>query len=273
MRVAVAGGTGVVGAHTVRALARTGHEPVVLSRSLGVDVASGRGLDEALSGVEAVVDVTNVSAFTRRASVGFFTDGTRHLLDAGERAGVRHHVALSIVGVDRVDSGYYAGKRRQEELVRSGPLPWTLLRATQFHEFAGQLLSRVSGPLALVPRMRVQPVAAAEVGERLAGLATAPPAGLAPELAGPEVHELVDLARAVAARTGRRRWVVPVRVPGRAGRAMAAGALLPSGAGTRGGSGEGPPTSGPLTSGPLTSGPVMLGTVTFGEWLAAADLS
>jgi uncharacterized protein YbjT (DUF2867 family) len=261
MRVAVAGGTGVVGAHTVQALARNGHEPVVLSRSRGVDVTTGSGLDQALTGVGAVVDVTNVSAFTRRASVAFFDDGTRHLLDAGERAGVRHHVALSIVGVDRVDSGYYAGKRRQEELVRSGPLPWTVLRATQFHEFAGQLLARVRGPLGLVPRMRVQPVAAAEVGARLAALATAPPGGLAPELAGPEVHELVDLARRVAARTGRRRWVVAVRVPGSAGRAMAAGALLPTGAAV------------PDGEAPTTSGPVTLGTVTFDEWLAAADLS
>jgi uncharacterized protein YbjT (DUF2867 family) len=197
--------------------------------------------------------VTNVAALTRHASVAFFSRATGHLLDAAARAGVRHHVALSIVGVDRVDSGYYAGKGRQEELVQAGSVPWSVLRATQFHEFAHQVLSRSRGPVALVPRMRVQPVAAAEVGEHLAALATGAPAGFAGELAGPEVHELADLAREVAARTGRRRRLVAVRVPGAAGRALAAGALLPTGS--------------------TAQGPPMLGTVTFRTWLTTADLS
>ena len=234
MRVAVAGGTGLVGRHVVAALRGAGHDPVVLARSCGVDLTAGTGLNQALTGVDVVVDVSNVFTASRRASVAYFTASTQHLLDAGRRAGVGHHVALSIVGVDRVDAGYYAGKLAQEQLVLAGPLPATVLRATQFHEFAGQLLARSQGPLAAVPRMRVQPVAAREVGQALVGIVLTGPAGRAPDLAGPAEHELVDLARQVLRAHRSRRLVLPVRLPGRAGHAMASGALLPAGPGQRG---------------------------------------
>jgi uncharacterized protein YbjT (DUF2867 family) len=247
MRIAVAGGTGVAGSRTVQALSRAGHEPVVLSRSTGVDLTRGMGLEEALAGVEVVVDASNVVTLGRRRSSQFFTAVTRHLLDAGARAGVRHHVVLSIVGIDRVDSGYYEGKRRQEQLVRDAEVPSTILRATQFHEFADQLLARGRGPAAFLPRMRVQPVAAVDVGNRLAELAGGDPLGDAPELAGPEVLELVDMGRQVARRRGRPRWVLGIPVPGSVGRAMAGGALLPRGEAT-------------------------LAATTFAEWLAGADL-
>lgn len=234
MRVAVAGGTGLVGRHVVEALGGAGHDPVVLARSCGVDLTTGAGLDRALTGVDVVVDASNVITTSRRASMAFFSASTVHLLDAGRRAGVGHHVALSIVGVDRVAWGYYAGKLAQEELVLAGPLPATVLRATQFHEFVGQVLARSRGPWAVVPRMRVQPIAAREVGQALVGLVCSGPAGRAPDLAGPAEHELVDLARQVL-RAGRsRRRVLPVRLPGRAGRGMADGALLPAGPGQRG---------------------------------------
>jgi uncharacterized protein YbjT (DUF2867 family) len=234
MRIAVAGGTGVVGQHVVAAAAAAGHEPVVLARSRGVDVTTGRGLHAALAGAEALIDVSNVVTSSRRRSVAFFTAATEHLLAAGQEAGVQHYVALSIVGIDRVDFGYYEGKRVQEDLVLSGPLPASVLRATQFHEFAGQVLARVPGPVALVPRMRTQPVAAREVATALVALATSPAVGRAPELAGPDVHDLIDLARQVAKVSGQRRPVVPVRMPGATGRAMATGALLPTGPGPRG---------------------------------------
>lgn len=146
--------------------------------------------------------------------MAFFTAGTRHLLEAGQRAGVRHHVALSIVGVDRVDYGYYEGKRAQERLVLDGQVPGSVLRATQFHEFAGQILTRSRGPFALMPRVRTQPVAAREVAAALAELAAGSVAGLAPELACPEEHGLVDMARPLLRATGQRRRVVPVRLPG-----------------------------------------------------------
>jgi uncharacterized protein YbjT (DUF2867 family) len=234
MRIAVAGGTGLVGGMVVEALRAAEHEPVVLARSQGIDITTGVGLAEALVDVDALIDVSNTTATRRRASVAFFTAGTRALIAAGQRAGIRHHVALSIVGVDRVGLGYYEGKRRQEELVLSGRLPGSVLRATQFHEFAGQLLARSHGPLAVVPRMRIQPVAAQEVASALIVLAHGPAQGLAPELAGPQEHALADLARRVIHARGQHRLVMGIRVPGAAGRAMAGGGLLPAGHGPRG---------------------------------------
>lgn len=226
MRVAVAGGTGLIGQHVVTRVEQSGNEPVVLARSRGVDLSTGAGLDAALTGAEVVIDVSNVATLSKKRSVRFFTGGAERLIEAGARAGVKHHLALSIVGIDRVGFGYYAGKVSQEDAIRRGGLPWTVLRATQFHEFAEQLLARTPGPVALVPRMRVQPVAAQEVARRLVELALGPAIGLAPEMAGPQVHELVDLVRQVAHARGRRRLVVPVRIPG-AG-AAANGGLLPS---------------------------------------------
>jgi uncharacterized protein YbjT (DUF2867 family) len=234
MRIAVAGGTGLVGRYVVTALIDAGHDPVVLSRTQGVDLASGTGLDQALTGARVLVDVSNVATLSRRRATAFFGASTRHLQEAGVRAGVRHLVVLSIVGVDRVDTGYYAGKRRQEELAMSGPIDASVLRATQFHEFAAQLLARSRGPVAVVPKMRVQPIAAREVANALVTLALGPAAGYAPELAGPEEHDLVDMVRRVARARKLRRALLPVRLPGAAGRAMADGALLPTEPGPRG---------------------------------------
>jgi uncharacterized protein YbjT (DUF2867 family) len=245
MRVAVAGGTGVVGRLVVSALQEQGHQSTVLARSAAVDVLAGDGLAAALDRVDAVVDVTNVVTVRRSTAVRFFETATRQLLDAGTRAGVRHHVVLSIVGIDGVDYGYYEGKRRQERLALDGDLPVSVLRSTQFHEFAGQVLRRL-GPVAVVPRIRVQPVAASEVGRALAELAVSEPVGRAPDLGGPEVHELPDLARRLVRARGSRGVVAAVRVPGEAGRRMATGALLPE-PGTR------------------------LGTVTFDAWLRELD--
>ena len=228
MRIAVAGGTGVVGQHVVAAITVAGHEPVVLARSTGVDVLSGRGLDDAVAGAEVVVDVSNVVTTSRRTAEGFFTAATTNLLAAGRRAGVQHHVTLSIVGVDRVDVGYYLAKRAQEELVLSARTSSSVLRTTQFHEFAAQLLDRGWGPVVPVPRMRVQPVSAREAAQALVDVAIGPARGLAQELAGPDEHEVVDLVRQVSAVSGGARLLVPVRVPGGGGRAMATGALLPT---------------------------------------------
>lgn len=241
MRIVVAGGTGVVGRHVVEVARERGHDVVVLSRSEGIDLAAGAGLADKLAGGDAVVDTSNRASRKRADSEAFFGAVTRNLLAAEEAAGVRHHVLLSIVGIDDVDTGYYAGKRLQERLVSAGEVPWSILRATQFHEFAEQALgfARV-GPFSLVPRMTSQPVAAREVAEHLVTLAAGDPVGRSPDLAGPEVRRMVDLARKVA----RGRRVVPVPLPGAAGRAMRAGKLLPTGPGPR-------------------------GRITFEEWLAA----
>ena len=228
MKVAVAGGTGLLGRLVVAELERRGDTPVVLARSHGVDLTTGAGLPEALHGVPVVIDVSNVTTTSRRRSVAFFTAATQHLLTAADQAGVRHVVALSIVGADTIDFGYYLGKRRQEQLLAAGPVPWTLLRATQFHEFAGQLVDRSPGPFVVVPRMASRPVAAREVAAHLVELATGAPRGVAEPMAGPEELDMADLVRRRLRATGQRRVVVPVRLPGRAGAAFAIGGLVPA---------------------------------------------
>jgi hypothetical protein len=179
MRVAVIGGTGLVGRHTIRALQHAGHDAIVVARSTGTDVTTGVGLDDALAGVEAVVDVTNTLAQSAEAAREFFATSTGHLLAAEQRAAVGHHVVLSIVGVDRVEgNAHYAGKRRQEELALAGPIPATVVRATQFHEFAAMVVDWArQGDVATVPPLLVQPVAASDVGDVLAEVATRAPHG------------------------------------------------------------------------------------------------
>jgi uncharacterized protein YbjT (DUF2867 family) len=231
LKIAVAGGTGLTGRLVVAALEARGHTPVALSRATGVDLLTGSGLPEALAGAGAVVDVSNVTTLSKSVAVDFFEQAGRRLTEAAERAGVRHLVTLSIVGVDRVKSGYYTGKLRQEEIVRNGGVPWTILRATQFHEFAGQILSRVPGPFAVVPAGAVQPIAVREVADALAEIATGAAQQMAPELAGPRIETLPDMARRLMAAGGaRKRPVLPLYFPG----GMSSGGLLPAGDGPRG---------------------------------------
>jgi uncharacterized protein YbjT (DUF2867 family) len=205
MRIAVIGGTGLVGGHAVRALGRAGHEAVVVARSRGVDLTTGKGLDEALTAVEAVIDTTNARAGDAERARELFGAMTERLLDAERRAGVAHHVLLSIVAVDRLEgNAHYAGKRRQEELVEAGPVPATIQRATQFHEFPEQLAgSTERDGVAPIPPLLLQPVAAADVGEVLAEVAAGPPQGRAPDLAGPLPEDMVDMARRTLAVRGR----------------------------------------------------------------------
>ena len=229
MRVAVVGGTGLVGRHTVTALRRAGHDAVVLARSFGVDVATGDGLDGALRGVEAVVDVTNIQGAGAQAVSDGFAAATRNLLEAERHARVRHHVLLSIVGVDRIEgNAHYAGKRVQEQLVRSAEVPATIQRATQFHEFAGMVVEWTRrGDEAFVPPALVQPVAAAEVGAVLAELATATPKGRALDLAGPEPQDLLDMARRTLAVRGESLRLIPSWRDGPLGPEAAGEVLLP----------------------------------------------
>lgn len=246
MRIAVAGGTGRVGRHVVEEAERRGHDVVVLARATGVDVVTGTGVAEALAGVDAVIDVLSVDTLDGAASTAFFEATTRALLSAQESASVRHHIALSIVGIDRAPHGYYAGKIAQERLVASGPVPWTIQRATQFHEFAEQIYRRAKiGPLHVAPRMRTQPVAAREVAERLVALAESGPSGRARDLAGPREESLVEMVRGIARARGSRAWLPAIALPGPSGRAQRDGSLLP-----------GPDAE--------------LGVQTFAEWLASA---
>jgi uncharacterized protein YbjT (DUF2867 family) len=160
--------------------------------------------------------------------------GTANLIEAGRRAGVTHHVVLSIVGIDRAPLGYYLAKQRHEEAALTGGIPCSVLRATQFHEFAGQVLHRIPGPIAMIPPIQTQTVSAREVGDALAALATGPAVGMAPELGGPEVHQLSDLCRRTLRAQGKRRPVIRFPLPGKAAKAMATGALLPAAGGTHG---------------------------------------
>ncbi|MBF9133050.1 NAD(P)H-binding protein [Plantactinospora sp. S1510] len=197
MRIAVAGATGNIGALTVAALERDGHDVVRISRSLGVDLSTGDGLDHALAGVDAVIDVTNGPAAGHAETVAYFDTTTRNLLAAGKRAGVRHHVLLSIVGIDRVEgTAHYAGKREQERLVAAGPLPWTIVPATQFHDFAAMVTrwTERDGVATIAPLL-VQPIAPEDVADVLAEIAAGEPQGRYADIAGPEPQDLVDMAR------------------------------------------------------------------------------
>lgn len=245
MKIAVAGGTGAVGRHVVDRVRELGHEPLVLTRSAGHDLVTGAGLEAALAGVDAVVDVASVQTQSAEKSRAFFGSVTRNLLAAEAAAGVRHHIALSIVGSDRAPEGYYAGKALQEQLVEAGAVPWTILRATQFFEFPAQMLGQTTfGPVALIPTTRSQPVAAREVAARLVDLAADAPAGRVRDLAGPREERMADLARRWLRANGKRTRVVEFPLPGTFGRALRDGTLLPA------------------------AGAADLGTQTFDEWLA-----
>ncbi|MDX3458575.1 NAD(P)H-binding protein [Streptomyces sp. ME02-8801-2C] len=228
MRIAVAGATGNIGTLTVAALERGGHDVVRISRSLGVDLSTGDGLDDALTGVEAVIDATNAPATERAESVEYFGTATRHLLAAEARAGVRHHVLLSIVGIDRIEgNAHYAGKREQERLVAAGPVPWTVVPATQFHDFAAMVTSWTEQDgVATIAPLLVQPIAPADVADILAEIAVGEPQGRYVDVAGPEPQDLVDMARRTNDARGRVVKLVPTW-SSVFGPEMAGDALLP----------------------------------------------
>lgn len=211
MRIAVAGATGKVGTLTVAALERNGHDVVRISRSLGVDLSTGDRLDQALAGVEAIVDATNGPAIDRAETVAYFGTATRNLLAAEERAAVSHHVLLSIVGIHRIEgNAHYAGKREQERLVAAGPVPWTIVPATQFHDFAAMAASWTEQDgVATIAPLLVQPIAPEDVAEVLAEIATGEPRGRYVDVAGPEPQDLVDMARRTNEARGREVKLVP----------------------------------------------------------------
>ncbi|TDV54833.1 SDR family oxidoreductase [Actinophytocola oryzae] len=228
MRIAVAGATGNIGRQTAAFLERDGHEVVRISRALGVDLTTGAGLAEALTGVDAVVDVTNAGATDRDESVRYFGTTTGNLLAAEERAGVRHHVLLSIVGIHGVEgNAHYDGKREQERLVSAGPVPWTIVPATQFHDFAEMVASWTEKDgVATIAPLLVRPVAPSDVAEVLAELAVGDPKGRYVDVAGPDTQDLVDMARRTHQARGREVRLVPTW-DGVFGVAMAGSVLLP----------------------------------------------
>ena len=237
MKLAIAGGTGTVGTHVVDAATAAGHEIAVLSRSARVDLMTGEGLAAVLIGVDAVIDVSATRSTATRESVRFFGTATQNLRDAERAADVPHHIALSVIGAAKVNANYYAGKAVQEQMLLSDTKGgWTLLRATQFHEFAQQLVHHGKvGPLQVVPTMRSQPIAAAEVADELVTIATGGvPRGLEPDLAGPQEERMADLVKRLLRAQGKSNAVVQVALPGAWGRGMRDGSLLPDSSTRRG---------------------------------------
>jgi uncharacterized protein YbjT (DUF2867 family) len=237
MRIAIAGGTGTVGAEAARELERRGHEVRVLSRRApehAVDLRDGSGLAAALEGVDVVVDAAN-------GNRSVLVDGTARLLRAAKDAGVRHHVGVSVVGIDRVGGRYYKAKLAQEELIQRSGVRWTVVRATQFHPFVARTFAGTAR-FGIVPCLKfpMQPVDPSEVGRVLAETAEAEPAMAITQFAGPEVLSACELARHWRRRTGSH--AVPVRLP--VTRALRAGGLTNPDAGR--------------------------GSMTFGKWLEEA---
>jgi uncharacterized protein YbjT (DUF2867 family) len=198
MKIVVIGGSGLIGSKLVEQLSEAGHEPLPASPDSGVDTLTGEGLAEALEGARVVVDVSNAPVLDD-AAVHFFQTSTRNIVAEETAAGVSHHVVLSIVGTDRLpDSGYYRAKLAQEEAVKSGAVPYTILRATQFFEFIGRIAdANTDGETVRLPPVLVQPEAADDVAATLAEIAVSGPVNAIVELAGPEQFRLDELARRV----------------------------------------------------------------------------
>jgi uncharacterized protein YbjT (DUF2867 family) len=232
-KIAVAGATGRVGRHVVDILEADGHDVVSISRSRGVDIITGDGLAEALTGVEVIVDAATGPSPDEQAATEFFTTAARNLLEVGRRAGVQKIVVVSIIGADRFGGGYGAAKVAHEQALLSGPIPVRVLRASQFHEFVAQLMEwGARGERIELPRMRTQVVAARAVAEVLADLATSNGAqsseALILEIAGPREERLVEMARLLAARRGDATPIEEVSDPADPTQAVfASGALLP----------------------------------------------
>jgi len=210
MKIVVIGGTGLIGSKVVQKLQAQGHEAVAASPASGVDTLTGQGLAAALADASVVVDVSNSPSFEDRAVMAFFETSTRNLLEAEALSGVGHHVALSVVGTDRLpDSGYFRAKLAQETLIRNGPIPHTIVRATQFFEFVGGIVqSGTDGDAIRMSPALFQPIASEDVAAALADVAVAPPVNGTIEVAGPEPIPLDKIARQFLAAKGDGRKVI-----------------------------------------------------------------
>ena len=197
MKIVVIGGSGLIGKKLVQNLRQKGHEVVAASPSSGVNAVTGEGLAEALAGAGVVVDVANAPSWEDAAVLNFFETSGRNLLAAEAAAGVGHHVALSVVGTDRMlASGYFRAKMAQEKLIKSSPIPYTIVRATQFFEFVGGIAdSTTDGQTIRLPPAMMQPIVSDDVAAALAEVAVAEPLNGTVDLAGPEPIRMDDLVR------------------------------------------------------------------------------
>lgn len=209
MKFAVIGGTGLIGSQVVKNLNAAGHEAVPHSQSTGVDVISGQGLDEALAGADVVVNLTNSPTFDE-ASPAFFQASMDNLLAAARKSGAGHFVILSIVGTDQVpELDYYRAKALQEDILAAGPIPYSIVRATQFMEFIDAVLSwTADGDTVRLPATPIQPIAAKDVANAVAEVAAGNPLNGIHNIAGPEIFPLDELGRITLSRKGDNRTVV-----------------------------------------------------------------
>ncbi|MFE7168580.1 SDR family oxidoreductase [Streptomyces sp. NPDC057616] len=210
MKVVVIGGTGLIGSKLVEKLKEHGHEAVPASPNTGVNTLTGEGLAEVLEGAPVVVDVSNSPSFADDAVMEFFRTSTTNLLKAEAEAGVRHHVALSVVGTDRLQgSGYFRAKQVQEDLIKASDIPYTIVHATQFFEFAKGLADGVTeGDTVRLPAAKIQPMVSDDVAAAVGRATVGAPVGGVVEVAGPETFELEEFIRMGLAATNDPRKVV-----------------------------------------------------------------
>jgi len=210
MKIIVIGGTGLIGAKVVKNLRDKGHEVVAASPSKGINSVTGEGLPAALVGGQVVVDVANAPSWEDNAVLAFFETSGRNLLAAEAAAGVGHHVALSVVGTDRLlASGYFRAKMAQENLIKASPIPYTIVRATQFFEFVGGIAqSATEGQTLRLPPVLMQPIVSDDVAAVMAEAALSEPLNGTVELAGPEPIRQDDLVRQFLSATGDARTVI-----------------------------------------------------------------
>jgi uncharacterized protein YbjT (DUF2867 family) len=209
MKIVVIGGTGLIGSKTVAILRQHGRDVVAASPQSGVNALTGQGLKEVLAGAQVVIDLANSPSFEDKAVLEFFETSERHLLSAEASAGVRHHVALSIVAIDRTDNGYFRAKVAQEKLIEASGVPYTIIRATQFMEFLrGIADSAADGKTVRLPPVLFQPIAADDVAAIVAETALAPPRNGIVEIAGPERAPFNEIVASYLTAVGDPRQVV-----------------------------------------------------------------
>jgi uncharacterized protein YbjT (DUF2867 family) len=230
MKIVVIGGTGLIGSKTVAILRQRGHEVVAGSPKSGVNSTTGEGLKEALAGAQVAIDLANSPSFEDRAVLQFFETSERHLLPAEASAGVRHHVVLSIVAIDRTDNGYFRAKVAQEKLIVASGIPYTIIRSTQFMEFLrGIADSSADGNIVRLPPILFQPIAADDVAGIVAETALAAPRNGVVEIAGPERAPFNEIVARYLKAIGDRREVMRDPEARYWGGRVEEGSLVPSG--------------------------------------------
>ncbi len=236
MKFVVIGGTGLIGSKVVARLQAQGHEVIVAAPATGINVLTGEGLDAAMVGADVVVDLSNSPAFDDATAMDFFESAGRNLLGAEARAGVGHHVALSVVGTQKLTaSGYFRAKIRQEELIRGSGIPYTIIHSTQFFEFLpGIIKSSADGDAIRLPTALIQPIASDEVAESVTRAALQAPANGIVEIAGPEREPLPEFAGRFMQIVGDTRQVVADAGTPYFGAVLQEDTLVPEGAAWQG---------------------------------------